>query len=115
VPLAITKPGFAKHLLDPSLDNHSSRRQFAAQDVPLLTPLRHRYDHFQTARLTMRVTSIDAPYLPLMCLERRLPARRSFASKKRIMTGVRGLVYAAWGAEARRFTAPDQCRADQGL
>jgi phosphoglycerol transferase MdoB-like AlkP superfamily enzyme len=100
------QPGFAKHLLDPSLDNSFLARQVAAQDMRLLTTY-YAIDtiNYQPADLTLARDQLDAPYLPLVVLEAAgVPLDASFAEQKRIMLGCRGLFYRCrGGAEARRF------------
>jgi phosphoglycerol transferase MdoB-like AlkP superfamily enzyme len=100
------QPGFAKHLLDPSLDNSFLARQVAAQDVRLLTTY-YAIDtiNYQPADLTLARDQLDAPFLPLMVLEAAgVPLDASFAEQKRIMLACRGLFYRCHGgAEARRF------------
>jgi hypothetical protein len=100
------QPGFAKHLLDPTLDNSFLARQVAAQDVRLLTTY-YAIDtiNYQPADLTLARDQLDAPYLPLMVLEAAgVPLDASFAEQKRIMLACRGLFYRCHGgAEARRF------------
>ena len=81
------QPGFAKHLLDPSLDNSFLARQVAAQDMRLLTTY-YAVDtiNYQPADLTLARDQLDAPYLPLVVMEAAgVPLDASFAEQKRIM------------------------------
>jgi len=100
------QPGFARHLIDPALDDSFLARQIAAHDNRFLTTY-YTIDtiNFEPADLTLARDTLDAPYLPLVVLEAAgVPLDASFAEQKKILQRCNGLFYRCnGGAEARRF------------
>lgn len=100
------QPSFAKHLVDPSLDDSVLARRIAEADPRFLTTY-YAIDgiNFRPADLSSALDVLDAPYLPLVVLEAAgVPLDASFAEQKRILLRCNGLFYrCAAGAEARRF------------
>ena len=98
--------GFARNLIDPSLDDSFLARQIAAQDPRFLTTY-YAIDtvNYEPADVSSALDTLDAPYLPLVVLEAAgLPLDPSFAEQKRIFQRCHGLFYrCSGGAEARRF------------
>ncbi len=100
------QPSFAKHLVDPSLDDTVLARRIAEADPRFLTTY-YAIDslNFRPAELSSALDVVDAPYLPLVVLEAAgVPLPPSFAEQKRILRRCNGLFFrCANGAEARRF------------
>ena len=100
------QPSFAKHLVDPTLDDSVLARRIAEADPRFLTTY-YAIDgiNFRPRDLSSALDTLDAPYLPLVVLEAAgLPLAPSFAEQKRILRRCNGLFYrCAAGAEARRF------------
>ena len=100
------QPSFAKHLVDPALDDSVLARRIAEADPRFLTTY-YAIDgvNFRAVELASALDVLDAPYLPLAVLEAAgLPLDASFAEQKRILQRCNGLFYrCAAGAEARRF------------
>jgi hypothetical protein len=100
------QPSFAKHLVDPKLDDSVLARRIAEADPRFLTTY-YAIDglNFRPVGLASALDVLDAPYLPLVVLEAAgLPLEASFAEQKRILQRCNGLFYrCAAGAEARRF------------
>lgn len=100
------QPMFAKHIVDPSLDETEVAQRIAAFD-PRFYSTYYAIDvlNFRPADLSSAIDKLDAPYLPLVILESAgLPLDPSFAEQKRIFRRCGGLFYqCAGGAEARRF------------
>jgi hypothetical protein len=100
------QPIFAKHIMDPSLDNEELARRIAAYDPAYFTTY-YALDavNFRPADLSLAIDKLDAPYLPLVVLQAAgLPLDPSFAEQKKILERCKGLFYrCAGGAEARRF------------
>jgi hypothetical protein len=100
------QPSFAKHLIDPKLDDSVLARRIAESDPRFLTTY-YAVDgiNFRPADLSSALDVLDAPYLPLVVLEAAgVPLEASFAEQKRILQRCNGLFYrCAGGAEARRF------------
>jgi phosphoglycerol transferase MdoB-like AlkP superfamily enzyme len=100
------QPMFAKHIIDPTLDDGQLGRRIAAFDPSYFTTY-YAIDavNFAPVDLSLAIDKLDAPYLPLVVLEAAgLPLDPSFAEQKKILERCRGLFYrCAGGAEARRF------------
>jgi hypothetical protein len=100
------QPSFAKHLVDPKLDDSVLARRIAEADPRFLTTY-YAIDgiNFRPAELTSALDVLDAPHLPVVVLEAAgLPLDASFAEQRRILHRCNGLFYrCAAGAEARRF------------
>ena len=100
------QPGFARHLLDPSLDDSFLARRIAEHDPRFLTTY-YAIDavNFRPADLSSALDTLDAPYLPIVIMEAAgLPLDPSFAEQRKILQRCRGLFHrCAGGAEARRF------------
>jgi len=100
------QPSFAKHLIDPALDDTVLARRIAEAD-PKLVSTYYAIEgiNFRPADLGSALNVLDAPYLPLVVLEAAgVPLDASFAEQKRVLTRCGGLFYrCAGGAEARRF------------
>lgn len=100
------QPSFAKHLIDPGLDDGLLARRLAEADPRFLaTYYAIEGINFRPVDLTSALDTLDAPYLPLVVLEAAgLPLNASFAEQKRILKRCNGLFYrCGTGAEARRF------------
>lgn len=100
------QPLFARHFIDPSLDETAISQRVQAFDPRFLTTY-YAFDaiNFTPANLASALDPLDAPYLPIAIMEAAgLPLDSSFAEQKRILERCGGLFYAcAGGAEARRF------------
>jgi hypothetical protein len=100
------QPSFAKHLVDPALDDSLVARRIAEADPRYLSTY-YAIEGVNTrpAELSSALKVLDAPYLPLVVLEAAgLPLDPSFAEQKRIFKRCNGLFYRCRdGAEARRF------------
>jgi hypothetical protein len=99
------QPSFAKHLIDPALDDSLLARRIAEADPRYLATYYAIEGVNAAAALSSALPVLDAPYLPLVVIEAAgLPLDPSFAAQKRILQRCRGLFYrCAGGAEARRF------------
>jgi hypothetical protein len=97
---------FAKHIVDPNLDNVGIGRRIDAGDPRYFTTY-YAIDavNFQPADLTAAVSGLDAAYLPLVVLEAAgVPLDATFVEQKRILARCSGQFYScANGAEVRRF------------
>jgi hypothetical protein len=100
------QPLFAKHIIDPTLDEAAIGRKILAFDPRFFTTY-YAIDsvNFDPVDLTLARDTLDAPYLPLVVLEAAgVPLDPSFAEQKKILQRCNGLFYlCADGAEARRF------------
>ncbi len=100
------QPMFAKHAVDPALDDAAIGRRIDAADPRYFTTY-YAIDtlNFRPADLSSAIDGLDAAYLPLAILEAAgVPLDASFAEQKRILQRCSGLFYlCAKGAEARRF------------
>jgi len=100
------QPLFAKHIIDPTLDDGELGRRIAAFDPSYFTTY-YAIDavNFAPADLSLAIDKLDAPYLPLVVLEAAgLSLDPSFAEQKKILERCKGVFYrCAGGAEARRF------------
>jgi hypothetical protein len=100
------QPSFAKHMVDPSLDDAVLSRRIAEADPRYLaTYYAIEAINFAPADLSSALDTLDAPYLPVVVMEAAgLPLDASFAEQKRVLHRCNGLFYrCAAGAEARRF------------
>jgi Sulfatase len=100
------QPSFAKHLVDPGLDDSVLARRIAEADPRFLTTYYAIEGiNFRPADLSSALDTLDAPYLPLVVMEAAgVPLSPSFAEQKRILRRCNGLFYRCGnGAEARRF------------
>jgi hypothetical protein len=100
------QPSFAKHMVDPSLDDAVLSRRIAEADPRYLaTYYAIEAINFSPADLSSALDTLDAPYLPVVVMEAAgLPLDASFAEQKRVLHRCNGLFYrCAAGAEARRF------------
>ena len=100
------QPSFAKHLVDPGLDDSVLARRIAEADPRFLTTYYAiEAINFRPADLSSALDVLDAPYLPITVLEAAgVPLDASFAEQKRILQRCKGLFYrCAAGAETRRF------------
>jgi hypothetical protein len=100
------QPLFAKHIIDPALDEAAIGRRITAFDPRFFTTY-YAIDtvNFDPVDLTSAGDTLDAPYLPLIVLEAAgVPLDPSFAEQKRILQRCGGLFYlCAGGSEARHF------------
>src|SRR5262245_41896810 len=100
------QPLFAKHIIDPTLDDGELGHRIAAFDPSYFTT-DYAIDavNFPPADLSLAIDKLDAPYLPLVVLEAAgLPLDPSFAEQRKILERCKGVFYrCAGGAEARRF------------
>jgi hypothetical protein len=100
------QPSFAKHLVDPALDDSVLARRIAEADPRFLTTYYAiETINFKPADLSSALDVLDAPFLPIAVMEAAgVPLDPSFAEQKRILQRCNGLFYrCAAGAEARRF------------
>jgi hypothetical protein len=100
------QPSFAKHLVDPTLDDAVVARRLAEADPRFLTTYYTVEGiNMRPADLSSALDTLDAPFLPIVVMEAAgLPLDASFAEQKRIMRRCNGLFYrCAGGAEAARF------------
>ena len=100
------QPSFAKHMVDPALDDTVLARRIAEADPRFLaTYYAIEGINFKPASLSSALDTLDAPYLPIVVLEAAgLPLDPSFAEQKRVMKRCNGLFYrCAAGGEAKRF------------
>jgi hypothetical protein len=100
------QPMFAKHIIEPGLDNVSIGRRIDAGDPRYFTTY-YAIDalNFKPAELGAALNGLDAAYLPLVVLEAAgIPLDPTFVEQKRILARCNGQFYVcANGAEARRF------------
>ncbi len=100
------QPLFAKHIIDPALDEAAIGRQILALDPRFFTTY-YAIDvvNFSPVDLSSARDTLDAPYLPLIVLEAAgVPIDPSFAEQKKMLHRCRGVFYrCANGAEARHF------------
>jgi len=100
------QPLFAKHIIDPTLDDGELGHRIATFDPSYFTTY-YAIDavNFSPADLSLAIDKLDAPYLPLVVLDAAgLPLDPSFAEQKKILERCKGVFYrCAGGAEARRF------------
>jgi len=100
------QPSFAKHMVDPALDDTVLARRIAEADPRFLaTYYAIEGINFKPANLSSALDTLDAPYLPIVVMEAAgLPLDPSFAEQKRVMKRCNGLFYrCAAGGEAKRF------------
>jgi hypothetical protein len=100
------QPSFAKHMVDPKLDDTVLARRIAEADPRFLaTYYTVEGINFKPADLSSALDVLDAPYLPIVVMEAAgLPLDPSFAEQKRILKRCNGLFYrCAAGGEAKRF------------
>ena len=100
------QPSFAKHMVDPALDDTVLARRIAEADPRFLaTYYAIEGINFKPASLSSALDTLDAPYLPIVVMEAAgLPLDPSFAEQKRVMKRCNGLFYrCAAGGEAKRF------------
>ena len=100
------QPSFAKHMVDPALDDTVLARRIAEADPRFLaTYYAIEGINFKPADLSSALDTLDAPYLPIVVMEAAgLPLDPSFAEQKRVMKRCNGLFYrCAAGGEAKRF------------
>jgi hypothetical protein len=100
------QPMFAKHVIDPTIDQAELGRRIATFDPSYFTTY-YAIDalNFAPADVSLAIDKLDAPYLPLVVLEAAgLPLDPSFAEQKKILERCKGVFYrCAGGAETRRF------------
>ena len=100
------QPEFGYRIIDPTLNEAAIARHLLAFDPRYFTSY-YAIDavNFQPADLSSALTTLDAPYLPLVVQEAAgMPLDASFAEQKAILQRCHGLFYrCAGGAEARRF------------
>jgi hypothetical protein len=100
------QPMFAKHIVEPGLDNVTIGRRIDAADPRYFTTY-YAIDalNFRPADMTSAVSGLDAAYLPLVVLEAAgVPLDATFVEQKRILGRCNGQFYlCANGAEVRRF------------
>src|SRR6266851_1377207 len=100
------QPLFAKHIIDPALDEAAIGRQILALNPRFFTTY-YAIDvvNFSSVDLSSARDTLDAPYLPLIVLEAAgVPIDPSFAEQKKMLHRCRGVFYrCANGAEARHF------------
>ena len=100
------QPLFARHFIDPSLDESGIAQHVQDYDPRFLTTY-YAFDaiNFTPPDLSSARDPLDAPYLPIAILEAAgIPLDPSFAEQKKILQRCDGLFYACHGgAEARRF------------
>jgi phosphoglycerol transferase MdoB-like AlkP superfamily enzyme len=100
------QPSFAKHMVDPALDDRVLARRIAEADPRFLaTYYTIESINFKPADVSSALDVLDAPYLPIVVMEAAgLPLDPSFAEQKRILKRCNGLFYrCAAGGEAKRF------------
>ena len=100
------QPYFARNLIDPEQDDSILARRVAAADPRfLMTYYAINTINFTPRDLSSALSTLDAPYLPLVVLEAAgVPLDPSFAEQKKILQRCNGLFYRCnGGAEARRF------------
>lgn len=100
------QPSFAKHMVDPKLDDSVLARRLAEADPRFLsTYYTLEGINFRPADVSSALDVLDAPYMPIVVMEAAgLPLDPSFAEQKRILKRCNGLFYrCAAGGEAKRF------------
>ena len=100
------QPRFAKHVLDPTLDEAEVAKRIGQRDPRYFTTYYATEGvNFRPRDLSSALDTLDAPYLPLVVLEGAgVPLDATFLEQKKILNRCRGLFYlCADGAEARRF------------
>jgi hypothetical protein len=100
------QPMFAKHIIDPALDEAALARRIAQADPRFFTTYYAiEAINFRPVDLSSALDTLDAPYLPLVVLEAAgLPLDPSFAEQKKMLQRCRGLFHGcAGGAQERRF------------
>jgi hypothetical protein len=100
------QPFFAKHIIDPALDEAAIARHIAQSDPRFFTTYYAvEAINFRPVDLSSALDTLDAPYLPLVVLEAAgLPLDPSFAEQKKMLQRCRGLFHGcAGGAQERRF------------
>ncbi len=100
------QPRFAKHVLDPTLDEAEVAKRIGQRDPRYFTTYYATEGvNFRPRDLSSALDTLDAPYLPLVVLEGAgVPLDATFLEQKKILHRCRGLFYlCADGAEARRF------------
>src|ERR1044071_3416378 len=100
------QPMFAKHIIEPGLDNVTIGRRIDAGDPRYFTTY-YAIDalNFNPAGLSAAVSGLDAAYLPRVVLEAAgIPLDATFVEQKRVLARCHGRFFqCANGAEARRF------------
>jgi hypothetical protein len=100
------QPLFAKHFLDPTLDQSEVAQRIIARDARYFTTYYTLEGlNFSPVDTSSALDTLDAPYLPLVVLEGAgVPLDPTFAEQKKILKRCHGMFYlCADGAEARRF------------
>lgn len=100
------QPLFAKHFLDPGLDQAEVAARILQRDPRYFTTYYAVEGiNFEPVDLSSALDTLDAPYLPLVVLEAAgVPLDPTFVEQKRILGRCHGVFYlCANGAEARRF------------
>jgi hypothetical protein len=100
------QPEFAHLMIDPGLSDSARARQMKAHDSRYFTSY-YAIDtvNFKPADMSSALTTLEAPYLPLLVQEAAgVPLDSSFAEQKKILQRCHGAFYGcAGGEEARRF------------
>jgi phosphoglycerol transferase MdoB-like AlkP superfamily enzyme len=100
------QPLFAKHYLEPTLDQAEVAQRIIERDPRYFTTYYAiETVNFRPVDQSSALDTLDAPYLPLVVLEGAgVPLDPTFAEQKKILRRCQGLFYlCAGGAEARRF------------
>jgi len=100
------QPLFAKHFLEPTLEQSEVAARILRRDPRYFTTYYAIEGvHFQPVDFSSALDALDAPYLPLVVLQAAgVPLDPTFVEQKTILGRCRGLFYlCAGGAEARRF------------
>ncbi len=100
------QPLFAKHYLEPGLDQEGVAQRIMQFDPRYFTTYYAiEWLNYRPASLSSALDRLDAPYLPLVVLESAgVPLDPSFREQKKIMQRCQGMFYlCADGAEARHF------------
>ncbi len=100
------QPLFARHFIDPSIDERTLAQRMRDYDPRYLTTY-YTIDtiNFTPADLSSALDQLDAPYLPIVVMEAAgVPLDASFTEQKAILNRCGGLFYScSGGLEARRF------------
>jgi hypothetical protein len=100
------QPHFARFFLEPRLDQAAVAQRIQQFDQRYFTTY-YAIDavNFRPVEASSALTTLDAPYLPLVVLEGAgVPLDPSFVEQKKILERCHGMFYlCAGGAEARRF------------
>ena len=100
------QPLFARHIIDPALDEAAIARQILAFDPRFFTTY-YTIDvvNFNPVDLSSARDTLDAPYLPLVVLEAAgVTLDPSFGEQKKMLQRCHGVFFlCADGAEARHF------------